>query len=960
MKCGNRLLFWALATAALLSGCGGGGGGGENLPSALSLSGTAANGLALASATVTAKCQGGSGSATTQADGSYQISVTNGSLPCMLEVVSPTGTLKLHSVAVGSGNAATSNLTPLTEMLTARVLGGPPEANFKGFDAAAAVKTITTTTVQAAQDDVALVLAGTVDTSAIGNFVTTPLSPATTASPNSGDAQDKLIDTLNTKLNQNQFAEVVTALATTSSTTMVKQMVTDRVQANQSKLTSTVDLANNTITLQWFDSFPSGTSYRIESQNSDGSFTLVESVPGVGGAGTAMQWQRAFSVPTVYRVVAVLPTSTVAIATPQGQSTVGASTTGDAPTIAIDQNEPVSGTAKLSVSSAKAYPKVFWYSDLRLIGTGTGDGNPINWNTAAEANGPHLILAKIEVATDSYAEVRRSIQVANSNLAVNAGVSGTTGTINVDASASSQYGIAKVEAVFDDKPWGSLTAPNACSSRMGCGTTNNVFRFSVDAVTAGSGNHTMVITATDGAGGSKSATVQVPISNLPTLTLTSPVDGAFVTGTLNISGTTSTDKAGDVTVVASLGDYQFLNTTNSSFTGSMSLAGLNPGSYTLTVRATDSTNAVTVIQRTITVASSSSLAYTPSFSLGTGGQLMATDGSNPAMLLYKASDGSYRMRNTSANTEVTLQNTSEVPFLYNWVLDNGKAFVDGGYLGLTSAGYTDCPVSCVYQWSADGVRSNLTTNNPYKKTYEQHPAAHGGYVIWANTSGSNPGSYTLYDVNQGTYTKIAQPNDANYIGNWNFDFVVQNGVISFAYWAQTGGSGTSSTFDVFQWSSATKASTKLSSGTARNIYPQTDGQTVAWLQSPSGSTSSSTILSMPVAGGTVTTVSSTANENFQLRDGVLAWTETISTIKALKAQVNGTTHTISNLTSSVLYGAGGGFVVYGESGKTYSWNASTKTSKLIIDAAPNRVMLTGSTLYFVMGGSQTVYKLVLN
>ena len=972
MNSRTKLYSWLLASAALLAACGGGGSAPYVPPVAsLTLSGTAASGLAIAGATITAKCQTGSGSATTLADGSYQLVISGGVLPCVLEVSNPADSSKLHSVASGSGITATANITPLTEMLTARVLGIEPVTFFAAFDAAAASRTITTATVQAAQADVALVLAGTVDTSSIGSFVSTAFRPATAANTAGGDTQDKLLDTLKTKLNATQLTQVVTALAQTSSTSTVKQMVVDRVAANQTQLTSTVNLSTNTVLLQWADSFPAGTSYRIEAQNADGSFSLVETVLGVGGRGTAMQWQRAVTVSGVYRVVAVLPASSVTISTAQGQNSVSVSVPPSPPTIVLDQTEPASGSVKLSLSSTTAYTGVTWYTDLRLIGSGTGVGNPVTWNTATETNGSHLILAKIQVAPDSYTEVRRTVSVSNSNIAVNAGVSGTTGTINVDVTASSQFGIARVEAVFDGVSIGSLTTPNACSSRMGCGSTNNVFRFSINAAATGSGSHSILVTATDSAGNSKSTTVQVPISNLPGLTVTSPADGAFVTGTLNLSGSYSTDKAGVVTVLASLGDYQFMSSTSASFNGTMSLAGLTPGSYTLTVRATDSSNAVTVIQRTVTVTSNPAAAYPPSFTLGVGGQLIAVDGSNPTVVLYKADDGSYRIRNTSTNADVTLQGASGIPFLYNWVLDGGNAFVDGGYLGLTSAGYTDCPLSCVYQWSASGVRTNLTTNNPFKIIYEEHPAAHSGYVIWANSAGANQGSYTLYDVSKGTYTKIAQPVGVNYIGNISFDFVVQNSTISFYYWGQTGGDGMTSTFDVYKWSSATNTSTKLSGGGARNIYPQTDGQTVAWLQTPIGGATTcngvavpcsagSTILSMPAAGGTASTVSSTASESFQLHDGVLTWLETTSTSKALKALVNGATSTVSGVTSSVLYGTGGGFVVFGESGKTYSWNASTKSSTLLIDAAPNQVLLKGSTLYFVMGASKTVYRVALN
>jgi len=489
-----------------------------------------------------------------------------------------------------------------------------------------------------------------------------------------------------------------------------------------------------------------------------------------------------------------------------------------------------------------------------------------------------------------------------------------------------------------------------------------------------------VVTATDSESNKKSATLLVPISNLPGLTVSSPVDGGFVNGTLSLSGSYSTDKTGVVTVVASLGDYQFMTSISPSFNGSMSLSGLNPGSYTLTVRATDSSNAVTVIQRTVTVTSSSASAYTPSFIMGTNGQLILADASNPALVLYKADDGSYRVRNTNANTEVTLQGASSIPYLYNWAMDGGYVFVEGGFLGSTGTGYTDCPLDCIYQFSPSGTRTNLSNANPNAATsnvgggraYEQYPKAHDGNVIWIDAAGTNPGTYTRYIVATGVYSTITQPAGSNYLGNTAYDFFVDgSGNVTFFYWAQTTGSGTTAAFDVYRWSSATNTSTKISGGGARSIYPQTDGQTVAWLQTPVGGnttcstvtvpcTAGSTILSQPLTGGTTTTASANANDNFQLHDGILAWSESTNSTRALKALVGGTMSSISSTTSSVLYGTGGGFVVFGELGKTYSWNASNKSSKSLIDAAPNQVMLSGNTMYFVMGASKAVYRMGLN
>jgi uncharacterized protein (DUF1778 family) len=989
----KRLPGLLLAIGALLTACGGGSSpsagaldsGNDQPPaqiaSALTLSGTAATGRAIAGAPISVKCQTGSAVGTTGEDGSFQVVVSNGALPCLLQTTDPADGSILHGVAAGIGQNATANITPLTEMVTARTLGREPATFFIAFDSAETGRAVTSAAIRAAQSEVANVLVDAVNTAGLKDFVATPLKAATAANTAGGDAQDQLLDALRVKLNANQLRHVVSALSNArATTTAVKQVVSDRVSATTAQLTSVVSQASNSVQLAWTDTYPVGSKYRVEVQNPDGSFSGVETLSGLGGTGGVMQWQRAVTVATMYRVQAVLPDRTVVISTPQGQSAVTVAAPEAAPQIELDQTEPVSGSVKLSLSGSTPWQGVTWYADLRRIGAGTGVGSPVTWTTNTETNGAHLILAKVQVAPDSYTEVRRSVQVSNSNLAINASVSGSTGTVLVDVRASSQFGIARVEAKLDGVAIASLTAPNACSRY--CSGANDVYRFTVNATQAGSGSHTMLLTATDGNGGSKTITQAVPIANLPVLALSSPVDGAFVTGTLQLLGSASSDRSGAVRVTASLGDVEFLNSTAADFTGSFNLSGLTPGSYTLTVRATDSGNSTTVQRRTVTVTASPALAYTPLFSLGATGQLIKVDDANPALLLYKADDGSYRVRNTTTSTEVTLQGVSSIPYLYNWAMDGGYVYVEGGFLGSTGPGYADCPLVCIYQWSPSGLKTNLSTNNPNAisskvgggRTYEQYPRAHSGNVIWINAAGSNPGTFTRYQVASGTYSTITQPSGSNYLINTEYDFFVDgNGQVVFFFGAQSGGEGVTSTFDVYRWSSLGNASVKLSGGGARSVYPKTDGQTVAWLQSATGSASggSANLMSQPVAGGSTQTVSSNASEGFVLRDGVLAWRETltststgryggpVTTVTGIKASALGSTSTVSSLSSAVLYGAGAGQLLFGESGKVYSWNAATRSSTLRIEAAPNQVMVSGSSVYFVMGATQTVYRLAL-
>lgn len=139
----------ALAT---LSACGGGGGAGPATPvpvpvpvAAITISGTAARGAALVGATVSVKCAAGTSTAasgTTAASGAYSISITGGSLPCALRV-SGSGGVVFHSVLAGSGSSGsfTANLTPLTEMLVARMAGVAPGSFFDGFGSGSSVST---------------------------------------------------------------------------------------------------------------------------------------------------------------------------------------------------------------------------------------------------------------------------------------------------------------------------------------------------------------------------------------------------------------------------------------------------------------------------------------------------------------------------------------------------------------------------------------------------------------------------------------------------------------------------------------------------------------------------------------------------------------------------------------------------------------------------------------------------
>jgi hypothetical protein len=124
-----------LGGSAMLAACGG---GGDSSPpaangTALTLSGTAATGKAINGGALGVTCKSGTGTGTSNADGSFKVAVTNGTGPCLLKIT-PVGGVAMYSMTSGSG--ASANITPMTNMLVSYLLSVPgmnaanPEAWF--------------------------------------------------------------------------------------------------------------------------------------------------------------------------------------------------------------------------------------------------------------------------------------------------------------------------------------------------------------------------------------------------------------------------------------------------------------------------------------------------------------------------------------------------------------------------------------------------------------------------------------------------------------------------------------------------------------------------------------------------------------------------------------------------------------------------------------------------------------
>ena len=82
----------------------------------LTVSGTATTGVAIAAATVTGRCKIGTGTATALADGTFSLVVTDGQLPCLLQITNPVDGTMLQKVVTDTGRAVNADITHSTEM----------------------------------------------------------------------------------------------------------------------------------------------------------------------------------------------------------------------------------------------------------------------------------------------------------------------------------------------------------------------------------------------------------------------------------------------------------------------------------------------------------------------------------------------------------------------------------------------------------------------------------------------------------------------------------------------------------------------------------------------------------------------------------------------------------------------------------------------------------------------------
>ena len=200
-------LLWAWCATLLIAGLTGCNSGSGTVGASGTISGVAATGAPVTGGTVTLKCASGSPAAPaiTGADGKFSFTVSGVTLPCLARVVATDGET-FHSYVSALGNV---NITPITEMVLASLLGSNPSSAFDNLGSAPAEYSLAQ--INAALAAVKTRLDGLgVNTSALGN----PLTDGLIAG--SGTGLDGVLDDLKARRGATSIAELTNQMVATS------------------------------------------------------------------------------------------------------------------------------------------------------------------------------------------------------------------------------------------------------------------------------------------------------------------------------------------------------------------------------------------------------------------------------------------------------------------------------------------------------------------------------------------------------------------------------------------------------------------------------------------------------------------------------------------------------------------------------------------------------------------------
>ncbi len=165
-----------------------------------------------------------------------------------------------------------------------------------------------------------------------------------------------------------------------------------------------------------------------------------------------------------------------------------------------------------------------------------------------------------------------------------------TASISIDATASDDTAMDRVEFYVA----GSLVGTDSAAP----------YSFNWDTTTVADGNTNVSVTAFDAAGNSSNASINVSVNNAditaPTVAITTPADGASVSGTTAVAASAS-DNVGVIRVDFDVDGTALGNDTTPPYSVSWDTTGTADGSYTLTATAVDAAGNASSASVTVSV-----------------------------------------------------------------------------------------------------------------------------------------------------------------------------------------------------------------------------------------------------------------------------------------------------------------------------------------------------------------------
>ena len=630
--------------------------------------------------------------------------------------------------------------------------------------------------------------------------------------------------------------------------------------------------------------------------------------------------------------------------------------------IVLDQPEPVEGIVTFTLSGPYD-GNVSWSIDL--IPLGPVEGRPLammSWDSAIGPMGTHQIIARLHDGQGGWREIRRSFEVGPAPIRMSSRAFGTSGEIIVEITASSTLGMQQVSATLDGQDLGTLFSPNGCGaiSVNFCGVPNGAgWRYTLSAAAIGPGPHTMVITAIDKGGRVAAISQSVPVG--PVLTVNGLQDSDVVFGTLQLSGEVVGAPTADVEVTVSLNALPIGVSRGPVFDVSYDLAGVPPNRYVVTVRAVQAGGLATELKYRIAIAPSARWVQ-PSSLLITG-QLLAARGTQ-ALVSEAVPYSSQRLllRDLVSGASTLLLDTgTDWSKFTGWTLGGGRVYATG------NAG--DCVGrTCLYQWDADGRRSNLTRDNPYSGGNSNFlddgfPVVQGDHVLFLSSDSGALASWrrlVLFNAADRSYVKVADSAEVLLGYGQSGDLSVREGVARVVYGGYTFAPAPTR-WALHEWRSDTQATALLAEGDGSILNVRTDGSRVFWLQTSPSTNSRNDLIAMPLGGGPVSVLAPLINASaFAVQeDGSLTWGESLHT--------GGVTYTLppappppSGISyDRTMFGGGLGWLFYVQRSNNtlYAWNAATGVAEPMFDANANKGYVTDGHLVFQYLGA--VYRLPL-